>query len=39
MQIEWNGVTEERVDDIGIVVQFLVDHQGEDAHLGSAAII
>ena len=37
--VEGNWVAEERVDDVGVVVQFLVDHEGEDAHLGGAAIV
>ena len=37
--VEGNGVTKEGVDDIGIVVQLLVDHEGEDSHLGGATVV
>ena len=37
--VEGDGVAEEGVDDVGVVVQLLVHHQGEDAHLGSTAVV
>ena len=37
--VEWNRVAEEGVDDVGVVVQLLVNHQGKDAHLGGTAVV
>jgi hypothetical protein len=37
--VEGNGGAEQGVDDVGVVVQLLVDHQGKDAHLGGAAVV
>mmetsp|Transcript_15103 Transcript_15103/g.32964 ORF Transcript_15103/g.32964 Transcript_15103/m.32964 type:complete len:224 (-) Transcript_15103:53-724(-) len=37
--VESDGVAEQGVDDVGVVVQLLVDHQGQDAHLGGAAVV
>jgi hypothetical protein len=37
--VEWDGGAKEGVDDIGVVVQLLVHHEGEDAHLGSTSIV
>mmetsp|Transcript_25332 Transcript_25332/g.56099 ORF Transcript_25332/g.56099 Transcript_25332/m.56099 type:complete len:231 (-) Transcript_25332:40-732(-) len=37
--VESDGVAEQGVDDVGVVVQLLVDHQGEDAHLRGAAVV
>ena len=37
--VEWDRVAEEGVDDVGVVVQLLVDHQGKDAHLGGTAVV
>ena len=32
-------MADEGVDDVGIVVQLLVDHEGKDAHLGGTAVV
>ena len=37
--VEWDRVAEEGVDDVGVVVQLLVNHQGKDAHLGGTAVV
>ena len=37
--VEWDRVAEEGVDNVGVVVQLLVNHQGEDAHLGGTAVV
>ena len=37
--VEWHGGAEEGVDDIGVVVELLVHHECEDAHLGSTAVV
>ena len=37
--VEWDRVAEEGVDDVGVVVQLLVDHQGKDTHLGGTAVV
>ena len=37
--VEGDGVAEEGVDDVWVVVQLLVDHEGEDAHLGGTAVV
>ena len=36
--VEGHGESEQKVDDLWVVVQLLVDHHGHDAHLGSTAI-
>ena len=37
--VEGNWGAEKGVDDIGVVVQLLVHHEGEDAHLGGTAVV
>ena len=37
--VEGHGGAEEGVDDVGVVVELLVHHEGEDAHLGGAAVV
>mmetsp|Transcript_19087 Transcript_19087/g.30862 ORF Transcript_19087/g.30862 Transcript_19087/m.30862 type:complete len:230 (+) Transcript_19087:172-861(+) len=37
--VELHRRTQQRVDDVRVVVQLLVDHQGKDTHLGSAAVV
>ena len=37
--VEWNRGAKEGVDDVGVVVQLLVHHEGKDAHLGSTAVV
>ena len=37
VEIDWG--TEERVDDVRIVVQLLMNHQGEYSHLSSTAVV
>ena len=37
--VEGDGGAEEGVDDVGVIVQLLVDHEGKDAHLGRTAIV
>lgn len=37
--VEGDGVAEEGVDHIGIVVELLVDHEAKDTHLGSTAVV
>jgi hypothetical protein len=37
--VEGHGGAEQGVDDIGVVVELLVHHEGEDAHLGGAAVV
>ena len=37
--VERNGGAKEGVDDVGVVVQLLVNHQGKDTHLGSSAVV
>ena len=37
--VERDRVAEEGVDDIGVVVELLVDHESENAHLGGTAIV
>ena len=37
--VELDGGAQEGVDDVGVVVQLLVHHQGQDAHLGGAAVV
>ena len=37
--VEGDRVAEEGVDDVGIIVQLLVNHKSKDAHLGSATIV
>ena len=37
--VERNRGAEEGVDDVGVVVQLLVHHEGEDAHLSSTAVV
>ena len=37
--VEWDGVAEETVDDVWVVVKLLVDHEGKDAHLGGTAVV
>ena len=36
--VEGDGVAQEGVDDVGVVVELLVHHEGEDAHLGTAVV-
>ena len=35
--VEGNGGTKKGVDDVWVVVKLLVDHKGEDAHLGGTS--
>lgn len=37
--VESDGEAEEGVDNIGIIVELLVDHQGQDAHLSGTAVV
>jgi hypothetical protein len=37
--VEWDGGAKKGVDDVRIVVELLVDHEGEDAHLGGTAVV
>ena len=37
--VEGDGGTEEGVDDVGVVVELLVHHEAEDAHLGGTAVV
>ena len=37
--IERNRIAEERVDDIGVIVELLVNHESEDTHHGGSAIV
>ena len=37
--VERDGESKQRVDDVGVVVQLLVNHECEDAHLSSAAVV
>ena len=37
--VEGDRGAEEGVDDVGVIVQLLVHHEGEDAHLSSAAVV
>ena len=37
--VELDGGAQEGVDDVRVVVQLLVHHQGQDAHLSSAAVV
>jgi hypothetical protein len=37
--VEWHGGAKKGVDDIRIVVQLLVHHKRQDAHLGGTAVI
>ena len=37
--LEWHGESEQGVDDVWVVVEFLVDHEGQDAHLGGPAVV
>ena len=37
--VEWDRSAKEGVDDIGVVVQLLVHHEGEDAHLSGTSIV
>ena len=37
--VEWHRVAQQGVDDVRVVVELLVYHQGEDTHLGSAAVV
>ena len=39
MSVKGNRGSEEGVDDVWVVVDFLVDHKGEDAHLGSTTVV
>ena len=39
MHVEGHRRTEERVDNIRVVVQLLVDHKCEDSHLGSTTVV
>jgi len=32
-------IAQQRIDDVGVVVELLVHHEGEGAHLGSAVIV
>jgi len=37
--IEWNRSAKEIVDDVWVVVDLLVDHEGKDTHLGSTTVV
>ena len=37
--VEWNRGAEKGVDDVRVVVELLVHHQGQDAHLGGSAVV
>lgn len=37
--VEWNWRTKEAVNDIWIVVQLFMNHQSQDTHLSSTAIV
>lgn len=37
--VEGHRVSEEGVDDVWVVVELLMHHQGEDAHLGGTAVV
>ena len=37
--VESNGGAEKVVDDVGVVVKLLVDHEAEDAHLGGTTVV
>ena len=37
--VERDRGAEEGVDDVGVVVELLVDHEGKDTHLGSTAVV
>ena len=37
--LEWHGEAEQGVDDVWVVVELLVHHQGQDAHLGGTAVV
>ena len=37
--VERHGGAKERVDDVWVVVELLVHHEGEDSHLGSTAVV
>ena len=37
--VEGNRCAKKGVDDVWVVVKLLVDHEGEDTHLGSAAVV
>ena len=37
--VEWNWSSEEGVDDVRVVVELLVDHQGKDTHLSSTTVV
>mmetsp|Transcript_25329 Transcript_25329/g.56087 ORF Transcript_25329/g.56087 Transcript_25329/m.56087 type:complete len:231 (-) Transcript_25329:40-732(-) len=37
--VESDGVAEQGVDDVGVAIKLLVDHEGQDAHLGGAAVV
>jgi hypothetical protein len=37
--VESDGGAEKGVDDVGVVVKLLVDHEGKDAHLGGTAVV
>ena len=37
--IERHGETQEVVDDVWVVVELLVDHEGKNAHLGGTTVI
>ena len=39
VEVEGDGVAEEGVDDVWVVVKFLVYHEGKDAHLGGTAVV
>ena len=38
-KLEWNRESEQRVDDVRVSIEFLVNHQSKDAHLSSASIV
>lgn len=37
--IEVDGVTEQRIDNVGVAVNVLVGHESEDTHLGRSTVI
>ena len=37
--VEGDWGAKERVDDVGVVVKLLVDHEGKDSHLGGTAVV
>ena len=37
--VEGDGGAQQGVDDVGVVVELLVHHEGKDAHLGGTAVV